>query len=78
MSVIDNDTLGSLEAALRNAVAEKIQADRKESAARSEATAALNTVNDLQKRIDAKLAKMRDEPEMRGTDWTRKPVKAVE
>ncbi len=65
----NNDTLGGLEAELIDALMAKAQADRKESEARNAAAAATNAVNALQKRIDAKIAQMKSESAMRGTDW---------
>jgi hypothetical protein len=71
MDVENNDTLGSLESAFRNAVAELVQAEKATAIARTAETEALNRVNDIQKRIDAKIAAIRSEPHLRQTDWGR-------
>lgn len=68
----ENDTLGSLEIALREAVAEMMRAQRTKDEAYRACSAALNCVNDLQKRIDTRINALKSGPEMRETDWQRK------
>lgn len=62
------DDLGSLEAALRKALREKVAAEERESAARSDVTHATNLVNDLRKKIVSKLDALGKMPGARGTD----------
>lgn len=67
-SVKDNDTLGSLEAALREALNDKVMAEKDESDARSRVSRATNLANDLRKKIISHLDALGKMPGARGTD----------
>lgn len=73
---INNDTLGSLELALSEAVNRLSAATHAKDQAWKAETEARNRVNELQKKIDARILQMKGSAEMRGTDWGRQAGEA--
>lgn len=67
----NNDTLASLEVALNEAINRLSAAKDASQIARRNEVETINRVNDLQKRIDARVAEIKSAKEMRGTDWGR-------
>lgn len=69
---VDNDTLGSLEIAMNEALIDLAIAETAKNDAYREHSAVLDRINKLQHRIDCRIASMKDAPGMRDTNWRRK------
>jgi hypothetical protein len=70
----NNDSLASLESALIAAAKELREAEIATSKAQNHGTDMLNRVNDLQKRIDARISDMKAMPYTRQTHWAKRPA----